>query len=207
MAFLRITPLLAEHAAQAARLHIAGQPGTFLTALGPDVLTVVYRSLPQSRGGFGFAAERSADGDARAPHMVGYVSATTGIGGLFVEMAARRLPELAGPLLRRYVQRPGLIGRSVQTGLYPFFVHEDDDLPSAELLSIMVEPSARSQGVGALLMAAFLQACRNRGLGAVTVTVDAANDGAQRFYTRHGFATWREITLYGRSMLVLRRTV
>ena len=71
----------------------------------------------------------------------------------------------------------------------------------------MVEPSARSQGVGGLLMAAFLQACRNRGLGAVTVTVDAANDGAQRFYARHGFATWREITLYGRSMLVLRRAV
>lgn len=199
MASLYITPLLAEHAAQAARLHIEGQPGTFLTALGPEVLTVVYRSLPQSPGGFGLAA--------CAPQMVGYVSATTGIGRLFVEMAMRRLPALAAPLLRRYVQQPGLLLRSVQTGLYPFFVHEDDDLPSAELLSIMVEPSARSQGVGGLLLAAFLQACRNRGLGAVTVTVDAANDGAQRFYARHGFAMWRAITLYGRAMNIYRRTV
>lgn len=205
MASLRITPLGPEHASQAARLHIEGQPGTFLTALGPDVLTVVYRSLPQSPGGFGFAAERGAG--VRAPRMVGYVSATTGVGGLFVEMAARRLPQLAAPLLRRYVQRPGLILRSVQTGLYPFFVHEDDNLPSAELLSIMVEPSARSQGVGGLLMAAFLQACRNRGIEAVTVTVDAVNDGAQRFYLRHDFAAWRSITLYGRAMLVLRRIV
>lgn len=205
MASLRITPLAAEHAAGAARLHIEGQPGTFLTALGPDVLAVVYRSLPQSSRGFGFAAERGAGVRASAPHMLGYVSATTGIGRLFVEMATRRLPQLAGPLLRRYAQSPGLLLRSVQTALYPFFVHQEEALPSAELLSIMVEPSARGQGVGGLLMAAFLQACHNRGVGAVTVTVDAANDGAQRFYVRHGFAAWRTITLYGRAMLVLRR--
>ena len=204
---LLITPLTAEHAAPAARLHIAGQPGTFLTALGPEVLTVVYRALPQSAGGFGFAAvELDASREARLP-LQGYISATTGIGGLFVEMAARRLPELLPPLLRRYAQSPGLAFRSVQTALYPLFVHEEGDEASAELLSIMVEPAARSHGIGGLLMVAFLQECRNRGLHAVTVTVDAANDGAQRFYARHAFAPWRTITLYGRAMRVLRRDV
>jgi ribosomal protein S18 acetylase RimI-like enzyme len=136
---------------------------------------------------------------------LGYVSATTGIGGLFVEMATQRLGELLPPLLRRYAQRPDLALRSVQTALYPLFVHQSDNVPAAELLSIMVEPAARSQGVGGLLMAAFLQTCRNRGLEAVTVTVDAANDGAQRFYARHGFTPWRDITLYGRAMRVYRR--
>ena len=77
--------------------------------------------------------------------------------------------------------------------------------PAAELLSIMVEPALRSYGIGALLMTAFLQECRSRSLSAVTVTVDAANDGAQRFYRRHGFSSWRDITLYGRPMLILRR--
>ena len=195
-----ITPLAPEYASQAARLHIEGQPGTFLTALGQDVLTVVYRALPQSAGGFGFAAVSRGE-------LLGYVSATTGVGGLFVEMAARRLPELLPPLLRRYAQNPTLALRSAQTALYPLFVHEDAEGPSAELLSIMVEPAARSQGIGGVLMAAFLQACRNRGLHAVTVTVDAANGGAQRFYARHGFTPWRTITLYGRPMWVYRRGV
>ena len=52
-----IVPLDPAHAAAAARLHIDGQPGTFLTRLGPEVLTVLYRALPQSPAGFGFAAE------------------------------------------------------------------------------------------------------------------------------------------------------
>lgn len=175
-----------------------GQPGTFLTALGPDVLTVVYRGLPRSPGGFGLAAVE--DGQLQ-----GYVSATTGIGGMFVSMATERLGELVPPLLRRYLERPDLAVRSVQTALYPLFVHENDAPPTAELLSIMVEPAVRSQGIGSLLMAAFLQSCRNRDLEMATVTVDTANDGAQRFYLRHGFVPWRSLTLYGRPMFVLRR--
>ena len=146
-----------------------------------------------------------ADEDVCAPRMLGYISATTGIGGLFVQMATQRLGELLPPLLRRYAERPDLALRSVQTALYPLFVHDADETPTAELLSIMVEPAARSQGVGGLLMVAFLSSCRNQGLGAVTVTVDAANGGAQRFYARHGFAPWRDITLYGRAMRVYRR--
>ena len=50
-----IVPLAADHAVDAARLHIDGQPGTFLTRLGPEVLTVLYRALSQSPVGFGFA--------------------------------------------------------------------------------------------------------------------------------------------------------
>jgi ribosomal protein S18 acetylase RimI-like enzyme len=203
---LRIAPLAPIHAREAARLHIQGQPGTFLTSLGEDVLAVIYRALPQSAGGFGFAAEIT-DGLAGAS-LGGYVSATLGIGGLFVEMGSKRLGELLPPLLRRYGQEPRLVWRSVQTALYPFLMHDEAEAgPAAELLSIMVQPERRSHGVGALLMAALLQECANRSIPAIVVTVDAANEGAQRFYRRHGFAEWRTITLYGRSMLILRRTV
>ena len=205
---LLVTPLTPNYARQAARLHIQGQPGTFLTSLGEDVLTVVYRALSQSRDGFGFAAVQLTDQGTLPPGdepVLGYISATTGIGGLFVEMASQRLGELLLPLMRRYIQEPSLAVRSLQTALYPFLAHEEEGEPAAELLSIMVEPALRSYGIGALLMAAFLQECRSRSLSAVTVTVDAANDGAQRFYRRHGFSTWRDIVLYGRPMLILRR--
>jgi ribosomal protein S18 acetylase RimI-like enzyme len=217
---LLITPLQPQHAQQAAALHIEGQQGTFLTSLGPEVLSVVYRALPQSAHGFGFAAMAAGDGRQGLGQeqglgfdgwplgeMGGYISATTGIGGLFVEMAGRRLPELLPPLLRVYRQQPRLAVRSLQTALYPLLVHEDSEVPSAELLSIMVEPHLRSHGVGALLMAAFLAECRRRSLASVTVTVDAANGGAQRFYARHGFGPLRSITLYGRPMQVLRREI
>ena len=205
---LLVTPLTPHYARQAARLHIQGQPGTFLTSLGEDVLTVVYRALPRARGGFGTAAVQLTDHavahDGDAP-LLGYISATTGIGGLFVEIGAQRLGELLPPLLRRYAQAPSLIVRSLQTAAYPFLAPEEEQEPTAELLSIMVEPALRSYGIGALLMAAFLHECRSRSLRAVTVTVDAVNHGAQRFYRRHGFSEWRSIMLYGRPMYVFKR--
>src|SRR4051794_17725984 len=53
--YMTLVKLSSRHAEDAARLHIAGQPGTFLTSLGPDVLTILYRALPESATGFGYA--------------------------------------------------------------------------------------------------------------------------------------------------------
>ena len=37
------------------------------------------------------------------------------------------------------------------------------------------------------------------------ITVDAANEGARRFYQRHGFTQQKEFQLYGRAMCLYRR--
>jgi ribosomal protein S18 acetylase RimI-like enzyme len=76
---------------------------------------------------------------------------------------------------------------------------------SAELLSIMVEPALRSRGIGAQLLDALAAECRTRHIAYLDVTVDASNEGAQRFYRRHGFALHHRFTLYGREMVSLRR--
>ena len=103
---LLVAPLTANYARQAARLHIEGQPGTFLTSLGEDVLTVFYRALPQSPVDLALpSTDRSRPAPA-ARTAAGFISATTSVGSLFVEMASQRLGELLLPLLRRYVQAP-----------------------------------------------------------------------------------------------------
>lgn len=213
-----IVPLAPEHAQAAARLHIAGQPGTFLTALGPDVLTALYTLLPQSAVGFGFAAVDATATDNAAPDddgaVLGFVSATTSVGRLFMEMGTRRLGAFAPALLRRYARQPYLIARSVQTVLYPMLVHTDDVADAhnqggapAELLSIMVAPAARDRGIGGALLAQLVQACDARGIERLDVTVDAANDGARRFYARHRFELRKEFALYGRAMCLYRRVL
>lgn len=58
----------------------------------------------------------------------------------------------------------------------------------AELESIHVYPSYRSRGVGEQLLTAFLEWAAVKGAQRATVTAYAANDGARRFYARHGFA-------------------
>jgi len=58
----------------------------------------------------------------------------------------------------------------------------------AVLESIRVDPDTRGQGVGSLLVAEFLAWARRNEAAVASVTAYAANDGAQRFYARHGFA-------------------
>lgn len=57
----------------------------------------------------------------------------------------------------------------------------------AVLESMRVVPEARGQGVGSRLVAAFFDWARERGAVRASVTAYAANEGAQRFYARHGF--------------------
>jgi ribosomal protein S18 acetylase RimI-like enzyme len=195
---MQIIPLSPIHAADAARLHIAGQPGTFLTALGPGVLSAIYRALPRTRAGFGFAAVESEGRDAGA--VVGFISATTSVGKLFTEVGTAGMGTLLPSLVGQLARHPLLIWRSVQTVAYPLLVGGESGPSPAELLSIMVEPSQRSRGIGAQLLAALLGACQERAIPLLDVTVDASNRGAQRFYQRHGFVHHHDFALYGRRM-------
>ena len=211
---MKIVQLSRAFAAEVAQLHMAGQPGTFLTSLGADVLTVLYRVLPQSPVGFGYVALSNESGaesngpkskiqNPKSKIALGFVSATTSVGRLFAEMGTRRIAQILPPLLARFARQPALILRSVQTLLYPFLGHGNQGNGTgtrAELLSIMVDPAARSQGIGAQLLQALLSECTKRQIQWLDVTVDANDAGARRFYERHGFSLAHQFTLYGREM-------
>lgn len=221
---MKLIDLAPIHAPTVARLHIAGQPGTFLTSLGPDVLTVLYRALPQSSTGFGFVAceENAHLPAADAPR--GFVAATTSTGRLFLELGTRHIHRFLPPLLGRFVQQPTLLPLALQTIAYPFLHGETgdnlstpsektgdnpgdkrDNLAVAELLSIMVEPTYRGQGIGAQLLQRLIQTCRIQGITTLDVTVDAGNRGARQFYARHGFVERLTFQFVGRPMCSYRR--
>jgi ribosomal protein S18 acetylase RimI-like enzyme len=58
----------------------------------------------------------------------------------------------------------------------------------ARVLMFAVERDARGTGVGRLLMDAFLERCRVRGFGRVTLEVRVSNVSAIRFYTRYRYS-------------------
>jgi GNAT superfamily N-acetyltransferase len=64
----------------------------------------------------------------------------------------------------------------------------------ADLESIHVYPAHRNRGVGEQLVTAFLAWAAEKGAQRATVTAYAGNNGARRFYARHGFAV-RSVTL------------
>src|SRR5262249_50840130 len=57
----------------------------------------------------------------------------------------------------------------------------------AVLESMRVAPQARGRGVGGRLVVAFFAWAKEHGAVDASVTAYAANEGAQRFYARHGF--------------------
>ncbi|MGQ9625291.1 MAG: GNAT family N-acetyltransferase [Anaerolineae bacterium] len=188
--FVEIQELLPVHAPAVAEIHIESQPGTFLTSLGREFLTALYAQIASFSLGFGHVA--LLDGK-----VVGFVAATEDTGQLFKEMARRRWIHLIWPLFKSVSRSPALLRHIFQTLRYPGLEKGGD---SAELLSIGVRKVFRSRGIGGRLMEALLEECRARAIYALDVTVDAANEGAIRFYRRHGFHHRRTFTLYGREM-------
>ncbi len=92
-------------------------------------------------------------------------------------------------LLARYGSEAAghLVGRFYGPGsMHPIRV--------ADLESIHVYSAHRNRGVGEQLMTTFLAWAAEKGVQRATVTAYAANDGARRFYVRHGFAA-RSVTL------------
>ncbi|MFB6123357.1 MAG: GNAT family N-acetyltransferase [Haloferacaceae archaeon] len=57
--------------------------------------------------------------------------------------------------------------------------------------NLYVRPAARDEGVGAALLSAAEAALADAGADAVTLEAMADNDGARRFYERHGYAPHR----------------
>jgi GNAT superfamily N-acetyltransferase len=57
----------------------------------------------------------------------------------------------------------------------------------AELESIHVYPRHRGRGIGEQLLNGFLAWATDKGARRASVTAYAANEGARRFYDRHGF--------------------
>lgn len=72
-----------------------------------------------------------------------------------------------------------IAGRRVPGGAHP--------APDAEIYNIGVRPEHRTQGIGRMLIDAFLMECRKNGVRDVWLEVRASNETAIRFYAAQGF--------------------
>jgi len=71
------------------------------------------------------------------------------------------------------------------------------DLPSAELLSIVIAPKGRREGLATQLVQAGLQECQKRGIERVKVLVATDNRPANKLYLKCGFELAGQIDSHG----------
>jgi ribosomal protein S18 acetylase RimI-like enzyme len=156
-----------------AALHHDELADSFLAALGPGFLAVLYRRI--------LFDQRSAAIVAESGHrVVGFVAGTDDTRRLyatFVRRDAVRAGVAAGPRLLL------ALPRVVETLAYPRRVGTQQvQLPAAELLSLAVSRDARRRGTGAALVRHLQQDLAARGVGALRVVVAADNEAAVAVY-------------------------
>ena len=159
-----------------ARLHGESMPTAFLPTLGEGFLRQLYRAMVADVDAVALVAEDRS-------RVVGFAAGVTSVGAFYRRFALRRgiaAALVAAPhLVRRSARR-----RLIETWRYP---SSADLLPAAELLSIAVDRSHRSAGVGSHLADAATRGLAEKGIREFKVVVGAGNVEANRLYERLGF--------------------
>ena len=115
--------------------------------------------------------------------VVGFAAAVPSVSA-FYRRFARRDGLAAGFAAAPQLVRPSVLRRVIETARYPSNMH---GLPDAELLSIAVDATRRSNGVGRELADAVARGLGERHVREFKVVVGADNEDANRFYERLGF--------------------
>jgi ribosomal protein S18 acetylase RimI-like enzyme len=189
-----IQPLQPAHVSSVTEIHLLSQEGTFLTSLGRNFLTALYSQISQSKYSFSYIARHNDE-------VVGFIVGASHTGALFKDVISKRPLQLGWLVFKQALHRPVILWQALKTLSYPNQMPAHT--PTAELLALAVTPTWRNRQIGSELLRRLIQDLTAAGIGEMVVTVDGQNDGAQRFYQRHGFNLLLKTEMYGRPMIHL----
>lgn len=172
----RLTP---ADARIAAAVHARAFPAHFLTSLGPAFLAEYYRSVARDASSVALAARESGT-------LVGLCVGSPDPRGFYRRLLRRRWWTFAPLAALAALRRPSRTARLLRaTGHSSAQV---DDAAAAGLFSLAVSPAQQGRGIGATLVARFVEESAARGCFAVVLETDNDdNDAVNGFYERLGF--------------------
>ncbi len=166
-----------------AALHCRQIPWGLLSQLGPEFVATFYAALIRSTLGFAFVAE---DDD----QFIGFASGVMHWRKFYREFLWRHALQAARVLV--FGLRRGRWWRLLETTRYA----ASSELPPAELVSIAVEPTARTSGIGTELVDRILKEFAARRAQWVRVTAGGANSAANRLYAKMGFRLHSRVEIH-----------
>jgi ribosomal protein S18 acetylase RimI-like enzyme len=177
----------------AVSIHIRSFQGFFLTFLGPNFLSLLYRSIVSDSSGVAFVVEEKNK-------IVGFVVGSTQPSGLYKRLLKKHLVAFFLSSVGAFLRKPAIFPRLIRA-----FTISGQQLPAencATLMSIAVDPTCQGKGIGKLLVKAFLSEAQLRGSHYVNLTTDVVNnESANIFYQSLGFELFRNFTtMEGRIM-------
>lgn len=169
-------------------LHISGIPTGFISSLGQEFVAGLYKAIAASEYGFGFVATE----DGRT---IGFIAFATDLRQIYKSVILNHGFKLAVALIPKLFSWQTLRKIS-ETLFYPARI-KNMNLPSAELLSIVVAEGQQGKGIAKQLIKEGLRECKRRGIDKVKVLVGAENIPANKLYSKCGFALAGQIENHG----------
>ena len=189
-----IRPMTEVNVADVVSLHLETFPGFFLSFLGGRFLELLYQEIVRDPMGIAFVSSDDSD------LLLGFVAGVTQQEGFYLRLARKRLWSFALAGAGAALRKPSIIPRLFRALRRSQEARESS--AEASLMSIGVSPAAQGRGVGRILVAAFADEIRRRGIDCFCLTTDqAANGAANAFYVSTGFSIARTyVTPEGRAM-------
>ena len=183
-----IKPLSKFHSTQIGQLHIQGIPTGFISSLGYNFVPALYAAIAEDKNSFGFVAEEQ-------DKVLGFVTFSANLSELYKSIILKRGLRFAFIIAGKMFSLER-IKKVLETLFYPGRIKKMN-LPSAELLSIVVAQQGRGKGVATQLVLTGLQECEKRGIDKVKVLVGAENEPANKLYLKCGFELIAQIDNHG----------
>jgi len=185
---IAIREITVQDAPMVAALHIKGIKTGFISSLGIDFVTALYEAIAKNKSSFGFVAEEN-------DKVLGFIAFTTNLNKLYKSVITKSGIKFALLLVGKIFSLK-TIKKVFETLFYPNRIKKLD-LPSAELLSIVIDKEQREKGLATGLVQKGLAKCARRGIEKVKVLVAADNQSANKLYKKYGFELVAQIENHG----------
>lgn len=173
---IKFDKLKTEHIPEVAQLHIMGIKEGFFGSLGNKFVCCLYQAIIESDQAFGFVAIK--DGE-----VLGFVSCVESLSSVYKHIIKKDFCKLAWAMLPKMLRWYN-IKNTIATLLYPSKTRKN--LPSAEILTIVVDKHVRKMGVGRRLIEQSYDEFCKRGIKWIKV-ITGEDQQADEFYKTVGF--------------------
>lgn len=192
---MKIHPLKNEDLPKIADLHIEALNGDFLTLLGKNFLTQLYKPLINNKDFDGFYVEKDSQ-------TAGFILGTRASKSLFKTALTSNLFGLLTSLFISLIKNPLLLKNTFETILYT----KKDQGPDAELVIIAISKKFQNQGIGKKLISKLEEKFKQKKIKQYKLTVHAQKP-AVKFYESLKFKKIGNFTLYNKEWLIYEKNL
>jgi GNAT superfamily N-acetyltransferase len=185
---VQIISMKPQHAVDVAKLHIEGIHMGFLSTLGVDFVSSLYKAIAQSEDSFGYVALKEGK-------VVGFASFTMDLDRLYKSVVSKsgfKFFVLLCCKMFSFVR----IKKVFETLFYPGRIKKLN-LPKAEFLSMAISPDARGHGLATRFVKTGFEECQRRGIKELKILAAEKIGPINKMYEKFGFQVATKIENHG----------